>query len=264
MTRKNHGQGWLMLALSMAFVTPAFAVDRRAFGAGREPVLLEPQPQPWGGASDTALVVGVGDITPPNDTVTWTTQTPQATGVSIYQTSATGVSWLYQFQVPSGALLQRVDMEACDTSATAALNFGISSGAVPGGAADDISVTGTTGTAATPGCAFFSMAPTVTTTIDNAGNNYWLYFFWSGTGVGQVGFHSFRVYYRLQVSPAPLVATFPNDVPTTHGFFRFVEAMAASGLTAGCAPGSFCPDTPVTRGQLAVFLASALGLHFPT
>jgi hypothetical protein len=71
------------------------------------------------------------------------------------------------------------------------------------------------------------------------------------------------VWYQLQVSPAPATATFPVDVPTTHPFFRFVEAMAASGLTGGCSPGAFCPDQPVTRGQLAVFLSSALGLHFP-
>jgi S-layer homology domain len=71
------------------------------------------------------------------------------------------------------------------------------------------------------------------------------------------------LWYKLQVSPAPAVATFPNDVPTTHPFFRFVEAMAASGLTGGCSAGSFCPDQPVTRGQLSVFLSSALGLHFP-
>ncbi|HEY7862087.1 MAG TPA: S-layer homology domain-containing protein [Thermoanaerobaculia bacterium] len=36
----------------------------------------------------------------------------------------------------------------------------------------------------------------------------------------------------------------------------------ASGITAGCAPGSFCPNAPITRGEMAVFLAAALGLHF--
>ena len=72
-----------------------------------------------------------------------------------------------------------------------------------------------------------------------------------------------RIQWVRTVSPAPAVATFPNDVPTSHPVFRFVEAMAASGLTGGCAPGSFCPDNPVTRGQMAVFLSVALGLHFP-
>ena len=69
--------------------------------------------------------------------------------------------------------------------------------------------------------------------------------------------------YRLQVSPAPAVATFPNDVPTNHPFFRWIEALADAGITAGTGPGSFSPDDPVTRGQMAVFLSIALGLHFP-
>ncbi|HEX4439809.1 MAG TPA: S-layer homology domain-containing protein, partial [Thermoanaerobaculia bacterium] len=71
-----------------------------------------------------------------------------------------------------------------------------------------------------------------------------------------------RVYYHLQVSPAPGTATF-NDVPTNHPFFQFVEALAASGITAGCGGGNFCPDAPLTRGQMAVFLSKALGLHWP-
>jgi hypothetical protein len=71
----------------------------------------------------------------------------------------------------------------------------------------------------------------------------------------------FTVVEFLPVSPAPASATF-NDVPTNHPFFQFVEALSASGITAGCqaAPPLYCPDSPVTRGQMAVFLAKALGL----
>jgi S-layer homology domain len=68
--------------------------------------------------------------------------------------------------------------------------------------------------------------------------------------------------HHLQVSPAPGAATF-GDVPTGHPFFQFVEALAASGITAGCGNGNFCPDAPLTRGQMAVFLSKALGLHWP-
>jgi hypothetical protein len=70
-------------------------------------------------------------------------------------------------------------------------------------------------------------------------------------------------WYRLQVAPAPAVATFPVDVPTSHPFFRYIEALADAGITAGTGPGAFSPDDPVTRGQMAVFLSIALGLHFP-
>ena len=76
-------------------------------------------------------------------------------------------------------------------------------------------------------------------------------------------FYAVRIYYKLRVSEAPAVATF-SDVPTTHPFFQFIEALAASGITAGCSasPPQFCPDAPLTRGQMAVFLSRALGLHW--
>ena len=70
------------------------------------------------------------------------------------------------------------------------------------------------------------------------------------------------VTWRRTLSPAPAVASFA-DVPATHGFFQFVEALARAGITGGCGGGNFCPDSPLTRGQMAVFLASALGLHWP-
>jgi hypothetical protein len=36
-----------------------------------------------------------------------------------------------------------------------------------------------------------------------------------------------------------------------------------SGTTAGCGGGDFCPDAPITRGQMVAFLAKALGLQWP-
>ena len=77
------------------------------------------------------------------------------------------------------------------------------------------------------------------------------------TAMGQV-----IIGYVLQVSPAPGNATFA-DVPKSHPFFQYIEALAASGITAGCGGGKFCPDKPLTRGQMAVFLSKALGLQWP-
>jgi len=70
------------------------------------------------------------------------------------------------------------------------------------------------------------------------------------------------LYYRLQVSPAPPTSDF-GDVPTSSPQFQFIEALYASGITAGCGNGDFCPNSPLTRGQMAVFLAKALGLQWP-
>lgn len=75
-------------------------------------------------------------------------------------------------------------------------------------------------------------------------------------------FSGARIVWSRSVSPPPVTATF-NDVPTSHPFFPFIEALVASGITAGCGSGNYCPDNALTRGQMAVFLAKALGLHWP-
>ena len=71
-----------------------------------------------------------------------------------------------------------------------------------------------------------------------------------------------EIWWRRVVSPAPGSPTF-NDVPIDHAFFQYIEALADSGITGGCGNGNYCPDNPLTRGQMAVFLAKALGLHWP-
>jgi hypothetical protein len=78
----------------------------------------------------------------------------------------------------------------------------------------------------------------------------------SGAGLGGV-----QVVWRRQVSPPPPAPTFA-DVPATDGAWPEIEALAASGITAGCGGGGFCPDAVLTRRQMAVFLTKALGLHW--
>jgi hypothetical protein len=48
-----------------------------------------------------------------------------------------------------------------------------------------------------------------------------------------------------------------SDVPPTNLFYRFIERLLHRGITAGCGPDSFCPDLPVTREQMAVFMVRA-------
>ncbi len=40
---------------------------------------------------------------------------------------------------------------------------------------------------------------------------------------------------------------------------RYIEDFAVAGITSGCGGGRFCPNDPVTRGQMAVFIEAALG-----
>ena len=49
------------------------------------------------------------------------------------------------------------------------------------------------------------------------------------------------------------------DVPGTHPLCGFIERLADDGITGGCAANVFCPDAPITRGQMAVFIETALG-----
>jgi hypothetical protein len=53
-----------------------------------------------------------------------------------------------------------------------------------------------------------------------------------------------------------------TDVPAGHGFARWIEQLAREGITSGCAtgPARYCPNDPVTRGQMAVFLVRTFEL----
>jgi hypothetical protein len=50
------------------------------------------------------------------------------------------------------------------------------------------------------------------------------------------------------------------DVPASDPFARWIERLAAEGVTAGCGGGNFCPADPNTRGQMAVFLVKTFDL----
>ena len=57
----------------------------------------------------------------------------------------------------------------------------------------------------------------------------------------------------------PPGGTFVDDDGNTHE--GSIEAISAQGITRGCSTTRYCPDEPVTRGQMAAFLTRAL--HLP-
>jgi hypothetical protein len=83
-----------------------------------------------------------------------------------------------------------------------------------------------------------------------------------GTNGPDCAFKGVDIWYTQQVSPAPGAPTF-NDVPVSDPAFQFIEALAASQISVGCGGGNYCPDAPLTRRQMAVFLAKAFGLYWP-
>lgn len=60
-----------------------------------------------------------------------------------------------------------------------------------------------------------------------------------------------------QSEPA-CVASFADICGSPHQ--AAIDWMAKQGLTTGCGGGNYCPDSTVTRGQMAAFLAAALKL----
>lgn len=60
------------------------------------------------------------------------------------------------------------------------------------------------------------------------------------------------------VPPAP-TGVF-NDVPTDHWAAAWIEQLFDEGITAGCGNDNYCPDDPVTRAQMAVFIVRTFEL----
>ncbi len=58
--------------------------------------------------------------------------------------------------------------------------------------------------------------------------------------------------------PPPATGTAFPDVPASNPFARWIEELARQGVTGGCGGGLYCPDNPVTRQQMAVFLIKTL------
>jgi hypothetical protein len=44
-----------------------------------------------------------------------------------------------------------------------------------------------------------------------------------------------------------------SDVPRSHAYYRFVETLLHAGVTSGCTATAYCPASPTTREQMAVF-----------
>jgi hypothetical protein len=160
--------------------------------------------------------------------------------------------------LPAGALVTSMEMEICDNDNLNQVYVEFFRLTAPNGSLDSLGIV-LSGLAATPGCTLMPLTLPTPVTIENRNHSYYVRAVMGPTN--SITLSAVRLSYTLQVSPAPATATF-GDVPTSHPFFRFVEALVASGITAGCGGGNYCPDAPLTRGQMATFLSKALGLHF--
>jgi uncharacterized repeat protein (TIGR02543 family) len=66
-----------------------------------------------------------------------------------------------------------------------------------------------------------------------------------------------RAKYGPTYVPPAASGTSYLDVPKTYWAAAWIEQLGREGVTGGCGGGNFCPDTIVTREQMAVFLLRA-------
>jgi hypothetical protein len=224
--------------------------------SGAAPDELSPKgppstPQPYGTGSLSAYVIPSVNFSPSTNAVAY-----QYSGLNRYAT--TFGTFLAAPVLPNGVQVERFELSACDIDVSSLVIAFLGACALPAGGCTVMAAVNSGGT---PGCSTFSETLATPLIVDNE-TTALLVQVQAGPTTANM-FSAVKLFYRLRVSPAPGTSTFPDDVPTDHPFFRFVEALAAAGITGGCGTGSYCPESPVTRGEMAVFLATALGLHFP-
>jgi hypothetical protein len=78
---------------------------------------------------------------------------------------------------------------------------------------------------------------------------------------GQMAVFLLKAKHGASYQPPVATGTFA-DVPPDYIFVRWIEQLAREGITGGCStsPALYCPEDPVTRGQMAVFLVRAFNL----
>lgn len=212
----------------------------------------------FGLADLTATTVGAYDFEPWSGT-TVTSILGITRSVATSAAGSTFATVIAPLNLPSGALVESMELEACDDSATGAITAEL--GVCPAlseacAAAGSV----TTGSGSAQGCNTFTVPINPQITIDNLNSSYYVSINDPDLST-TTRWRAVRVYWRRQVSPAPSTATF-SDVPTSHPFFQEIEALVGSGITLGCGGGRYCPTNVVTREQMAAFLARGFGLHF--
>ena len=69
-----------------------------------------------------------------------------------------------------------------------------------------------------------------------------------------------RAEHGTTYAPPAATGTKFTDIPADYWAAAWIEQLAKESITAGCGGGKYCPEDPVTRGQMAVFLVKTFNL----
>ncbi len=121
------------------------------------------------------------------------------------------------------------------------------------------------------------------TSFSDVSGNYWAWNYveglynagiTSGCGAGvycpansvtraQMAIFLVRAIHGTTFTPPEAAGIF-SDVPVGSFGADYIEQLFNDGITSGCSVGNYCPDSPVTRAQMAIFLLRGKHFHDPT
>ena len=215
----------------------------------------------YGTSLTSYLTIFDTQFSPPDSGTTYSDLGLSSGTISRYATGGIGLFWA-PVNLPHGALLTSLEIDACDSNGGGNHVVGILWGADILGT-NSVSIASTLQSVSnptTPCAQYIEDLSSLNYTVNNLTGRLFIHV-QANSLDSTNSISGALIGYKLQVSPPPGSADF-SDVPTSHPFFQFIEALYQSGITAGCGGGNYCPDTPVTRGEMAVFLSKALGLQF--
>ena len=183
-----------------------------------------------------------------------------------YPSSTEAVELRAPVSLPSGAAVYQFGIYAYDASATGDITAELWS--IPADPTQDpeliksISTTGSSGyqyVEAVPG----SINYLVNNDLLTGGSNVYMVVHLPANAQAEAAFKGVDFRYNLTVWETQQLSPTFNDVPKSSPYYFYIEALVRGEITAGCGDFNYCPDAPVTRAQMAVFLAKALGLYYP-
>ena len=221
------------------------------------PVGAPVPPPEYGTSSASVATLGAFDF----DAVDSATPYTDDGNVHRYFNAAGGRKvWIGTFHIPSGTTITGFGFSYCDSNSASMQDYTIAIYDFDStGAANFITSFGPT----TNNTCSTAFSPAVSYNLDANQNHFITMIVFQPEVIdGTVKMVGASLSYKRRISTPPATATF-GDVSNASPIYKFVEALAAAGITGGCGNGNYCPNDPVTRGQMAVFISTALGLHFP-
>ncbi len=208
----------LMIGLLAAACLRPSPASAQSYGTGSQDLIV-PAYAFAATSHDYQFVIGQGGLTP---------------------TADGDQTWVASVGVPSGGIIDEIDVLVIDNDGAADIQVAASVASFPvagsntcGGNFATGSSTGITGQGTVVMMSPYGAGPIESRGLCNGVDSWLSHQVTATLHTTSQSLGGARIAWHRSVSPAPATATF-GDVPISHPFFQFIEALAASGITGGC------------------------------